>query len=247
MKTVLVTGGARGIGAAICRLLAARGYSVCVNYRNNSAAADATVEQILSAGGQACAIRADISDPGQCQVLYETCGERLGTVFALVNNAGIIAPESKFADLSVERLQRMIQVNVLGLMYMSQIAVRQMSTRRGGQGGVIVNISSIAASLGSPNEFVDYAASKGAVDTFTLGLGKEVADEGIRVIGVRPGLIDTDLHGDSGDRQRPFRLQQNVPMKRVGVAEEVANVVAFAISKDAGYMTATSIDVSGGR
>lgn len=246
-KVALVTGGGRGIGAAIARALAADGYAMGVNYRSNAKAAEEVVGEIEQRGGRALAIRGNVSDARQAQEIYERCESELGPVRVLVNSAGIIRPESPFAEMPPERFVEMFAVNALGPMFMSQLAVQRMSLSRGGKGGVIVMVSSIASRLGSPHEFVDYAASKGALETFTIGLGREVAREGIRVVAVSPGLIDTDLHADSGDRNRPFRLQQNIPMGRVGQAAEVAAAVAFLVSPAASYITATTIEVSGGR
>ncbi|TAH67092.1 MAG: SDR family oxidoreductase [Rhodopseudomonas palustris] len=245
-RVVIVTGGSRGIGRAVALACAARGDQVLIGYASNSAAADDTCAAIAAAGGIASAVRCDVADERDVLALFKAA-DQLGPLGALVNNAGIVAPTSRLEQMSAQRLERMFAVNVIGSMLCAREAVRRMSTRHGGAGGVIVNISSVAAKLGSPNTYVDYAASKGAIDSFTIGLGHEVAAEGIRVVAVRPGLIDTDIHASGGDPDRARRLATHVPMQRVGTVTEIANAVVWLLSDQASYITSTIIDVSGGR
>ncbi len=245
-RVVIVTGGSRGIGRAVALACAARGDQVLIGYASNAAAADDTCAAIAAAGGQASAVRCDVADERDVLALFKAA-DQLGPLGALVNNAGIVAPTSRLEQMSVQRLERMFAVNVIGSMLCAREAVRRMSTRHGGAGGVIVNISSVAAKLGSPNTYVDYAASKGAIDSFTIGLGHEVAAEGIRVVAVRPGLIDTEIHASGGDPDRARRLATHVPMQRVGTVTEIANAVVWLLSDQASYITSTIIDVSGGR
>jgi NAD(P)-dependent dehydrogenase (short-subunit alcohol dehydrogenase family) len=244
---LLVTGGSRGIGAATARLAGARGYAVAVNYLHNRAAAEAVVADIARAGGTAIAIPGDVAAEEDVLRLFATVDERLGPLTALVNNAGILDLQMRLDEMSAARLQRIFATNILGAFLCAREAVRRMSTRHGGAGGAIVNVSSAAARIGSPNEFIDYAASKGALDTMTIGLAKEVAAEGIRVNGVRPGVIYTDIHASSGDPDRVSRFIPGIPMQRGGTAEEVAQAILWLLSEDAGYVTGTSIDVTGGR
>jgi NAD(P)-dependent dehydrogenase (short-subunit alcohol dehydrogenase family) len=244
---VMVTGGSRGIGAATARLAAARGLAVCVNYTSNEAAARRVVEEIEAAGGRAIAAQADVSEDADVQRLFAACDRELGPVTALVNNAGVVAPAARVDEMDADRIMRLLRINVLGSFLPAREAIRRMSTRHGGAGGVIVNISSAAARLGSPGEYVDYAASKGAIDTMTIGLAREVAAEGIRVVGIRPGLIDTEIHESQGAIGRLQRLAPQVPVGRAGSADEVAQVAVWTIGDEASYVTGSIIDVAGGR
>jgi NAD(P)-dependent dehydrogenase (short-subunit alcohol dehydrogenase family) len=246
-KTILVTGASRGIGAACALLAARRGYTVCVNYRDNAGAADGVVRAIEAAGGQAFAVAADVADEGAVERLFAAIDARCGRLDALVNNAGILARQSRVEHMDAARIGRIFATNVTGSFLCAREAVRRMSTRHGGDGGAIVNVSSRAAVLGSANEYVDYAASKAALDALTIGLAKEVAQEGIRVNGVRPGLIDTDMHASGGEPGRIQRLQSSVPMARGGTVDEVAAAAMWLLSDEASYATGTFIDVSGGR
>jgi len=248
MKPILlVTGGSRGIGAATARLAAARGYAVCLTYRSNAAAADAVVADIERAGGEAIAVAADVASEADVLRLFETVDARLGRLRALVNNAGILEQQTTLLAIDAGRLQRVLATNVIGSFLCAREAVRRMSTSRGGKGGAIVNVSSMAAKLGSPGEYVDYAASKGAIDSMTIGLAREVAAEGIRVNAVRPGVIYTDIHASGGEPGRVDRVKTSVPMQRGGTAEEVAQAVLWLLSEEASYSTGAFIDVSGGR
>jgi NAD(P)-dependent dehydrogenase (short-subunit alcohol dehydrogenase family) len=244
---LVVTGASRGIGASVARLAAARGYAVCVNYRANRGAADAVVDSILGAGGRAIAVAADIAREDEVLRLFAECDAALGPLAALVNNAGILERHMRVEDMSVERVQRVLATNVVGTFLCAREAVRRMSTRRGGRGGAIVNVSSVAATLGSPNEYVDYAASKGAVDSFTLGLAREVAEDGIRVNAVRPGVVYTGIHASGGEPDRVERVKAAVPMKRGGEPDEVARAVLWLLSEESTYCTGAILDVSGGR
>jgi NAD(P)-dependent dehydrogenase (short-subunit alcohol dehydrogenase family) len=246
-KVLLITGASRGIGAATALLAASRGYDICVNYRSDQSSADRIVASITHAGARAIAVQADVGFEADVLRMFRTVERELGTIDALVNNAGMLEPQMRVADMSIERLQRVFQANVIGSMLCAREAVQRMSTRLGGKGGAIVNLSSMAARLGSPNEYVDYAASKGAIDTFTVGLAKEVGGEGIRVNAVRPGLIYTDMHASGGEPGRVDRLSPSVPMQRGGTAEEVARAVLWLLSEEASFVTGTFIDVSGGR
>lgn len=242
----VITGGSRGIGRAAALAAARRGYVVCIGYATNKAAADEVVGLITAAGGQAVAVQCDVGEEADILALFATAG-RLGPLTALVNNAGVVDSTARLEDMSAARIARIMAVNVTGSMLCAREAVKRMSTRHGGQGGVIVNLSSAAARLGSANTYVDYAASKGAIDTFTVGLAQEVAAEGIRVVAVRPGLIDTEIHASGGDPDRAHRLARSVPLQRVGTAAEIANAIVWLMSDEASYVTGSILDVSGGR
>ncbi|MFM0038973.1 SDR family oxidoreductase [Paraburkholderia strydomiana] len=246
-KAVLITGGSRGIGRASARLLGARGWCVGVNYARNLAAAEATVAEVERAGGRAVAIEGDVANEADVIAMFDTLQQKFGKIDALVNNAGIVAPSSALADMDFARLKRMFDVNVLGAYLCAREAARRMSTDRGGVGGVIVNISSAAARLGSPNEYVDYAGSKGAIDTMTLGLAKELGPRGVRVNAVRPGLIDTEIHASGGKPERAAQLGATTPLGRPGSADEVAEMIVWLLSDAASYVSGALIDVSGGR
>jgi NAD(P)-dependent dehydrogenase (short-subunit alcohol dehydrogenase family) len=246
-KTVLITGGGRGIGAACARLAAQQGYRVCLSYRSDDAAAAGVVRAIEEAGGEAFAIRADVAVEAEVERMFAEVDARFGRLDALVNNAGVLARQMRVDAMDAARIERIMATNVVGPFLCSREAVRRMSTRHGGQGGAIVNVSSRAAVLGSAGEYVDYAASKAALDALTTGLSKEVAGEGIRVNGVRPGLIHTSMHADGGEPGRVERLQSSVPMGRGGAPEEVARAVLWLLSDDASYTTGSFIEVSGGR
>lgn len=241
---VLVTGGSRGIGAASSRRLVDDGWQVVIGYRERADAADALV---ASLGGHASALAGDVAREEDVLRMFATIDERYGRLDALVNNAGIVAPATRVADMGGERIRRIFATNVLGAFYCAREAVRRMSTSNGGRGGAIVNVSSVAAKHGASFEYVDYAASKGAVDTMTVGLAKEVATEGIRVNSVRPGLIETEIHASGGAPDRVERLAATVPMQRGGKAEEVANLIAWLLSDEASYVTGSIVDVAGGR
>ena len=245
--TLLITGASRGIGAATALLAAQRGYAVAVNYSANSLAADEVVRQIRAGGGTAMAVQADVADEAQVLAMFAHIDARLGPLTALVNNAGVLDVVARVDEMSVARLKRMFDINVLGSFVCAREAIRRMSTRHGGAGGSIVNLSSAAARLGGPGQYVDYAASKGAIDTFTLGLAREVAAEGIRVNAVRPGIIETDIHASGGQPDRARQLAPIVPMQRAGSALEVAQVIVWLLSEDASYTTGALIDVAGGR
>ena len=246
-KVVVITGGSRGIGRATALAAAARGYRVVVGYASNQAAANEVVAAIEAKNGKAIAVKCDVGSEQDILALFQAA-DGFGTLGALVNNAGIVGKSGVRVDeMSAERIQQMMAVNVTGSMLCAREAVKRMSTRHGGKGGVIVNLSSVAARLGAPNTYVDYAASKGAIDSFTVGLGHEVAGEGIRVAGIRPGLIDTDIHAAGGEPDRAHRLAHMVPMKRVGTADEIANAIVWLISDEASYVTSAILDVSGGR
>ena len=246
-KVLLVTGGSRGIGAATALLAAQKGWAVAVNYTANSLAADQVVRDIRAAGGTAIAVQADVSHEGQVLAMFDKVTAKLGPLTGLVNNAGIVDMTARLDEMSVERWRRMFDINVIGSLLCAREAVRRMSTQHGGSGGSIVNMSSAASRLGSPGQYMDYAASKGAIDTFTIGLAKEVAAEGIRVNAVRPGLIETELHASGGLPDRVRDLAHQVPIQRGGSALEVAQAIVWLLSDEASYTTMSFLDVSGGR
>lgn len=246
-KVMIITGASRGIGAATARMAAAEGYDVAVNYVGNLEAAKGVAEEVRVAGQRAIVHQADVSDEAAVIALFDATAAELGPVTALVNNAGILFEQGRFETFDADRLRRVVEVNVLGAMFCAREAARRMSTTNGGPGGAIVNVSSAASYLGSPNEFVDYAATKGAMDSMTIGLAKELAQDGVRVNGVRPGLIRTEIHASSGEPGRVDRLEGNVPMGRGGEAEEVASVIMWLLSDGASYVTGDSVNVAGGR
>jgi NAD(P)-dependent dehydrogenase (short-subunit alcohol dehydrogenase family) len=246
-KVVIVTGGSRGIGAATARLAAQRGYDVCVNYRKNQAAAETVVADIQAAGGTALAVGADVAIEDDVVRLFETVDATLGPLTSLVNNAGILEKQTRVDQIDAARIDRVFGTNVRGAFLCAREAVRRLSTRHGGSGGAIVNVSSRAAQLGAPGEYVDYAASKAALDALTIGLAREVAGEGIRVNGVRAGIIYTEIHADGGEPNRVDRLGPTLPMQRGGEAIEVARAILWLLSEEASYSTASFIDVAGGR
>ena len=246
-KVLLVTGGSRGIGAASCLLAARQGWAVAVNYTSNSLAADEVVREIRAAGGRAMAVQADVADEAQVLRMFEQVDAKFGRLRGLVNNAGVVDVTARVEDMSVARWRRMFDINVIGSLICAREAVRRMSTKNGGTGGSIVNVSSAAARLGAPGQYVDYAAAKGAIDAFTIGLAKEVGGEGIRVNAVRPGLIETEIHASGGLPNRVKDLQHLVPMQRGGSAEEVAEAIVWLLGEGASYTTMSLIEVSGGR
>ncbi len=243
----IITGAGRGIGAATARLAASRGYAVCVNYLRDAASAEAVVADITASGGRAIAVAADVAVEDDVMRLFETVDGQLGRVSALVNNAGILETQMRLEHMDGARIRRVLDTNVVGSFLCAREAVRRMSTKRGGAGGAIVNVSSGAARWGSPNEYVDYAAAKGAVDTMTVGLSKEVAAEGIRVNGVRPGLIETEIHAAGGEPGRVERLKGSIPLGRGGRPEEVAAAILWLLSEEASFVTGAMLDISGGR
>jgi NAD(P)-dependent dehydrogenase (short-subunit alcohol dehydrogenase family) len=245
-RVAIITGGSRGIGRATAIAAAARGFRVVVGYASNEAAAKQVVAAIEGKNGKAIAVKCDVAEEADILALFKAA-DKFGTLGALVNNAGVVGTTSRVDEMSAERIQRIMAVNVTGSILCAREAVKRMSTRHGGKGGVIVNLSSVASKLGSPNTYVDYAASKGAIDSFTIGLGHEVAGEGIRVAAIRPGLIDTEIHASGGEPDRAHRLAHMVPMKRVGTADEIANSIVWLMSEDASYVTSAILDVSGGR
>ena len=244
---IAITGGGRGIGAATARLAAARGYAVCVNYLHSRESAEDVVRHITARDGRAIAIQADISSEPDVLSLFRQVDSRLGRLSALVNNAATLEGQMRLDSMEAARIERILAVNVVGSMICAREAVKRMSTRHGGSGGAIVNVSSGAAKYGSPGEYIDYAASKGAIETFTIGLAREVADEGIRVNAVRPGFIYTELHAKGGEPERVERVKTLVPMQRGGQPEEVASAILWLLSVEASYVTGTIVDVSGGR
>ncbi|PSN20517.1 oxidoreductase [filamentous cyanobacterium CCP5] len=246
-KVLIVTGGSRGIGAATALLAGKQGYAICVNYLHNQAAAQNIVDELGKMGGCAIAIAADIASEDQVNHLFEMVDSQLGRVTALVNNAGILEQQMRVENMDAARLNRIFTANITGSFLCAREAIKRMSIKQGGLGGAIVNVSSVASRLGSPGEYVDYAASKGAIDAMTIGLSKEVADEGIRVNAVRPGFIYTDIHADGGEPNRVERVKDLLPMKRGGQASEVANAILWLLSDEASYTTGSFIDVAGGK
>ncbi len=246
-RVIIITGASRGIGAATARLAAAQGYAVGVNYLHHRTAADAVVAHIQAGGGRALAVAGDVAAEDQVERLFQAVEQSLGPITALVNNAGILEPQARVEDMDSARLQRVLATNVSGAFLCAREGIRRMSRRHGGHGGAIVNVSSMAARLGAPNEYVDYAASKAAIDALTIGLAKEVAAEGIRVNAVRPGVIYTDIHASGGEPERVERVKVAVPMQRGGQPEEVAQAILWLLSDAASYVTGSFVDVSGGR
>jgi NAD(P)-dependent dehydrogenase (short-subunit alcohol dehydrogenase family) len=245
-KVAIITGGSRGIGRAAALAVAARGYKIVVGYASNEAAAQSVVAAIEAKNGKAIAVKCDVGREHDILELFKAA-DKFGTLGALINNAGIVGPTTRVDQMSAERIERLLAVNVTGSILCAREAVKRLSTRHGGKGGVIINLSSVAAKLGSPNTYVDYAASKGAIDSFTIGLAQEVASEGIRVAAIRPGLIDTEIHASGGEPDRAHRLASTVPMKRVGTSDEIANAIVWLLSDEASYVTSAILDVSGGR
>jgi NAD(P)-dependent dehydrogenase (short-subunit alcohol dehydrogenase family) len=246
-QVMLITGASRGIGAATARLAAARGYALCLNYHQQQAAADALVAEIIQGGGQAIAVQADVADERQVLQLFAQLDRHFGRLDALVNNAGMLETQMCLEQMDLGRWQRVFATNVFGSFLCAREAIKRMSSAHGGQGGSIVNLSSAAARLGAPGEYIDYAAAKGAIDSMTLGLAKEVAAEGIRVNAVRPGVIDTEIHASGGEPARVARVSRSVPMGRGGLAEEVAEAILWLASEQASYTSGALLDVSGGR
>lgn len=246
-KILLVTGGSRGIGAATCRLAAKAGYRIAVNYASNAKAAETVVADIEAAGGEAFTVKADVGSETDVVAMFEAVDARFGRLDALVNNAGVVDQSARVDEFSAARLERMMRINVIAPMLCAREAVKRMSTRHGGKGGAIANVSSIAARLGGPGQYVDYAASKGALDSFTIGLAREVAGEGIRVNAVSPGIIDTEIHASGGQPDRAERMRKVVPMQRVGTAEEVAAAILWLLSDEASYTTGANLEIGGGR
>lgn len=246
-KVLLITGASRGIGAETARLAAARGYSLCLNYRHNERAANELLESLTAGGHQAIICQADVAVEAEVEAMYRIIDRDLGPLDGLVNNAGILEPQSDLVDMSPERWRRILETNVIGSFLCAREAIKRMSTNHGGRGGSIVNLSSRAADLGAPHEYVDYAAAKGAIDAMTIGLSKEVGDQGIRVNAVKPGLIYTDIHADGGEAGRVDRLKAGVPMQRGGYPAEVAEAILWLLSDASAYTSGSFIDVSGGR
>lgn len=246
-KVLLVTGGSRGIGAATALLAARQGWAVAVNYTANSLAADEVVRSIRVSGGTAITVQADVADEAQVLRMFEKVDAKLGRLTGLVNNAGVVDVTARVDEMSAARWKRMFDINVFGSFLCAREAVRRMSTRHGGSGGAIVNVSSVAATIGAAGQYVDYAAAKGAVDVFTLGLAREVATEGIRVNAVRPGIIDTEIHASGGQPGRAQRLAPQIPLQRPGTAQEVAHAIVWLLSAEASYATGSILDVTGGR
>ncbi|MHA1529222.1 MAG: SDR family oxidoreductase [Alphaproteobacteria bacterium] len=246
-RTVLITGGSRGIGRATAILAGRLGWKVGVNYLANAEAAVETVRSVVAAGGQALAIPGDVSLERDVIAMFDAAQAAFGPITALVNNAGVVETKSALADMTLERMRRVFDINVLGAYLVAREGARRMPTGRGGPGGAIVNVSSMAATLGAPGQYVDYAGSKGAIDTLTIGLARELAADGVRVNGVRPGIIETDIHASGGEPDRAALLGPSAPMGRAGTAEEVAEAIIWLLSDAASYATGTTIDISGGR
>lgn len=246
-KIAIVTGGSRGIGAATARKLSALGFSVCINYVSDSKSAQEVAKELRAQGGRAMSVRADVSQESDVDRLFALVDDELGTVTALVNNAGILRPQLRVEDMTADRINAVLSVNVTSAFLCSKLAIKRMSKKHGGGGGAIVNVSSAASRLGAAGEYVDYAASKGAIDSLTIGLAKEVADSGIRVNCVRPGFIYTSMHADGGEPERIDRVAPSIPLKRGGQPEEVANAIAWLLSEEASYVTGAFIDAAGGR
>lgn len=244
---VLITGGSRGIGAETSRLLASRGWQIGVNYSRGASEAQALADEISQTGGKAMALQGDVSQEADVIRLFDSLEQSFGPVTALVNNAGILLPQMKLAEMSVDRINKVFSVNVTGAFLCAREAVNRMAVSRGGAGGAIVNISSIAAKLGAPCEYIDYAASKGAIDSMTVGLAKEVAQESIRVNAVRPGIIDTEIHASGGEPDRIHRVSPSIPLQRAGEPLEVAEAILWLLSDASSYVTGALLDVSGGR
>jgi NAD(P)-dependent dehydrogenase (short-subunit alcohol dehydrogenase family) len=245
--TLLITGASRGIGAAAALLAAQRGWDVAVNYTRDAAAAEAVAAQVRAAGRRALVIQADVADEAQVLAMFTRLDAEWGPLGGLVNNAGVVDVASRVDEMSAARIQRMFAINVFGTMWCAREAVKRMSTKHGGQGGSIVNLSSVASKLGSPAQYVDYAAAKGAIDVFTLGLAREVATEGVRVNAIRPGIIDTDIHASGGQPERARQLTPQIPMQRPGRADEIATAIVWLLSDEASYTTGAVLDVTGGR
>ncbi len=246
-QVLLITGGSRGIGAATAMLAAKQGYAIAVNYNGDALAAAQVVQQVRAAGGEALAVRADVGNEDQVLAMFESIDASLGRLTALVNNAGVVDVAARVDQMTLARLRRMFDINILGSFLCAREAVKRMSTRHGGVGGAIVNVSSAAARVGGAGNYVDYAASKGAIDTLTAGLAREVATEGIRVNGVRPGIIDTEIHASGGQPDRARQMAPQVPMQRAGSALEVAQAIVWLLSEQASYCTGSTLDVTGGR
>jgi len=244
---MLITGASRGIGAATARLAGKNGYAVCVNYKSSREAAERIVKDIEESGGKALSVQADVADANDIERLFHICDLELGTLSSLINNAGILETQIRLEDIDAARIDRVFGVNVRGSFLCAREAVKRMSTKHGGKGGTIVNLTSKASKIGSPNEFIDYAATKGAIDTMTVGLAKEVAEEGIRVNAVAAGLIVTDIHISAGEPSRPERMKGAIPMQRAGTAEEVAKAILWLAGDDSSYTTGSVVEVTGGR
>jgi len=246
-RTLLITGASRGIGAATAVMAAERGWDVAVNYTRDAAAAEAVAAQVRAAGRRSFTVQADVGDEAQVLAMFERCDREWGALGGLVNNAGVVDVAARVHEMSAARIQRMFAINVFGTLYCAREAVKRMSSRHGGSGGSIVNLSSVASKLGSPAQYVDYAAAKGAIDVFTLGLAREVATEGVRVNAIRPGIIDTDIHASGGQPERARQLAPQIPMQRPGTADEIAAMVLWLLSDEASYTTGAVIDITGGR